>query len=208
MDSPKDYTDFIGTIKNRIRNAQYAALKAVNAELVGLYWDIGKMISEKQKELGWGKSVVQEISIDLKSEFSSQKGFSTTNLWLMVQYYSEYQEDVFLQTLSGEIGFSHNALIFTKIKDRAKRIFYIKSVKKFAWSYRFLEHQITNQTYDKYHLNQTNYDQEFPGKYDYQKKLAIKDHYTFDFLELSEKHSELQYRTRITTASREGFAIC
>lgn len=53
MNVPKDYHEFIVSIKDRIRNAQYAALKAVNKELVGLYWDIGKMISEKQKELGW-----------------------------------------------------------------------------------------------------------------------------------------------------------
>ena len=51
MDAPKEYLDFIGSVKDRIRNAQYAALKAVNKELVGLYWDIGRMISEKQKSL-------------------------------------------------------------------------------------------------------------------------------------------------------------
>lgn len=121
------------------------------------------MISEKQKELGWGKAVVQKISRDLKSEFPNQKGFSIANLWLMVQYYNEYQQDLFLQTLSGEIGFSHNALIFSKIKDRAKRIFYIESVKKYGWSYRVLEHQIANKTYEKYLLNQTNYDKKPPN---------------------------------------------
>ena len=58
MDAPQEYKDFIGSVKERIRNAQYAALKAVNKELVGLYWDIGKMIYEKQKELGWGNSIL------------------------------------------------------------------------------------------------------------------------------------------------------
>jgi predicted nuclease of restriction endonuclease-like (RecB) superfamily len=190
MGSPKDYTGFIGTVKKRIRNAQYASLKAVNTELVGLYWDIGRMISEKQRELGWGKSVVEQISYDLRKEFPSQRGFSPRNLWLMVSYCLEYKDDEILQTLSAEISFSNNVLIFSRCKNRFQRKFYIESAKKYGWSYRVLDHQVENKTYEKYMLNQTNFDQENPRKYDYQKKLAIKDHYTFDFLELSDKHSE------------------
>ena len=94
MDAPKEYTNFIGTIKERIRSAQYEALKTVNKELVGLYWDIGKMISEKQKELGWGKSVVERMSKDIRLEFPGQNGYSTRNLWLMATYYSEYKDDI------------------------------------------------------------------------------------------------------------------
>lgn len=60
-----------------IRDAQYAALKAVNNELVGLYWDIGRMIFEKQKELGWGKAVVENIAKDLQVELPESKGFSS-----------------------------------------------------------------------------------------------------------------------------------
>ena len=104
MEVPNDYREFIISVKDRIRNAQYAALKAVNKELVGLYWDIGKMISEKQKELGWGKGVVENIAEDLKTEFPNHRGFSATNIWLMVQLYSEYQCNEKLQSLIGEIG--------------------------------------------------------------------------------------------------------
>jgi predicted nuclease of restriction endonuclease-like (RecB) superfamily len=190
MDAPKEYTNFIGTIKERIRSAQYEALKAVNKELVGLYWDIGKMISKKQKELGWGKSVVEKLSKDLKCEFLGQKGFSATNLWLMVQFYNEYQGDINLQPVAGEISFSHHVIIFTKCKEWQKRHFYIVTTKKLGWSKRVLDNQIESKTYERYLLNQTNYDQESPEKFIHQKHLAIKDHYTFDFLELSEKHSE------------------
>lgn len=190
MDARNEYVDFIGSVKDRIRNAQYAALKAVNKELVELYWDIGKMISEKQKELGWGKAVVETISVDLRTEFPKQKGFSVSNLWLMVKYYNEYQSDAFLQTLSGEISFSHNVAIFTKCKNPLERKFYTSSAKKFGWSFRVLQHQIENKTYEKYLLNQTNYDLEMTEDYTHQRNLAIKDHYTFDFLELSEKYSE------------------
>ncbi len=190
MDARKDYIDFIGTVKDRIRNAQYAALQSVNKELVGLYWDIGKMISEKQNELGWGKSVVENISGDLKKEFPLVNGFSSTNLWYMVRFYAEYKDDIILQPLVEEIAWAHNLLILIKCRNKAERQFYIQSVKNFGWSKRILDHQIDNKTYEKYLLNQTNYDQLSPEKFQSQRTLAIKDHYTFDFLELSEKHSE------------------
>ena len=95
--------------------------KAVNKELVGLYWDIGKMISEKQKEHGWGKAVVVNISNDLKKEFPAVKGFSVTNVWYMVQFYSEYKDDTKLQPLVGEIGWSHNITILKKCRYKQER---------------------------------------------------------------------------------------
>jgi predicted nuclease of restriction endonuclease-like (RecB) superfamily len=189
MDAPKEYTNFIGSVKDRIRNAQYAALKAVNKELVGLYWDIGRMISEKQTELGWGKSVVKNISNDLQKEFPG-KGYSVSNLWYMTQLYSEYQGNEILEPLVREIGWSHNLIIMKKCKDSSSRLFYLNHTKEFGWSKRVLEHQIENKTYEKYLLGQTNYDYQSPDRFEHQRQLAIKDHYTFDFLELAEKHSE------------------
>ncbi len=190
MAATKEYFDFIGSVKDRIRSAQYAALKAVNKELVGLYWDIGRMISEKQKELGWGKAVVRNISSDLQSEFPGKSGFSARNLWLMVRLYTEYKDDTKVQPLVAQIGWANNLMIFSKCQSTDERSFYMVSSKKFGWTKRVLEHQIDNKTYEKHLLNQTNYDNLPSEKFSDQKVLAIKDHYTFDFLELSEKHSE------------------
>jgi len=190
MDAPKDYIDFIGSVKDRIRSAQYAALKFVNKELVGLYWDIGKMISEKQKELGWGDSVIQKMAKDLVNEFPNQRGFSDRNLRQMVVYYNEYQGSEFWQSLTAKIGFTHNMIVISKCRDAMERKFYINAILKFGWTVRVLAHQIDNKTYEKYQLGQTNYDQLSPENFQNQRMLAIKDHYTFDFLELSEKHSE------------------
>ena len=197
MDATKGYLDFIGSVKDRIRNAQYAALKAVNKELVGLYWDIGKMISEKQKEFGWGKAVIEKLALDLKKEFPEQKGFSSRNIWLMVKYYSEYKDDTILQTLSAELSFSHNVSIITKCKNRSERQFYLTYSNEFGWSLRVLETQIANKTYEKYLLGQTNYHQVPTEKLKNQKVLAIKDHYTFDFLELTDKHSERELESAL-----------
>lgn len=93
---------FISEIKIKVRNAQYEAMKAVNVALINLYWEIGKSISENQTE-NWGKSVVATLSKELQKEFPGVGGFSTTNLWLMMQFYSEYQLDINLLPLVGEI---------------------------------------------------------------------------------------------------------
>ena len=65
----QDYLGLLTEIKKRIHSAQYEALKAVNRELIGLYWDIGRMIVERQNSEGWGKSVVEKLSADLRREF-------------------------------------------------------------------------------------------------------------------------------------------
>ena len=101
---PGDYSSLLVEVKERIRSAQYAALKAVNKELVGLYWDIGRMIAERQKTEGWGKSVVQQLAADLQTEFPGVRGFSVQNLWYMRQFYLEYHNVPKLQPLVGEIS--------------------------------------------------------------------------------------------------------
>ncbi len=65
----------------RIRQAQYEALKAANTELVSLYWDLGRLIVDKQSGATWGKEVVKRLSQDLQSEFPGIRGFSPQNLW-------------------------------------------------------------------------------------------------------------------------------
>ena len=98
-----DFTNFVKDIKQNILSSQYEALKAVNKELIGLYWDIGRNIVLKQEAFGWGKSIVKNLSDELRKEFVGIKGFSVQNLWNMRQFYLEYNENEKLQPLVGEI---------------------------------------------------------------------------------------------------------
>lgn len=93
-------------IKEKIYQAQLKAMKAVNHELLILYTDIGKLIVEKQENLGWGKSVVENLSHDLQKEFSGMMGFSARNLWLMRSFYLEYKDERKLQPLVAEMVYS------------------------------------------------------------------------------------------------------
>lgn len=188
-----DFTQlqFIAEIKEKIRLAQYEALKAVNVQLINLYWELGKSISEKQAA-GWGKAIVPVLAGELQKEFPKMSGFSTTNLWYMVQFYNEYHAEVNLQPLVGEISWSKHLVILSKCKDSQERQFYILTTKKFGWTKDVLIHQIENKTFEKYLLNQTNFDLTLPEPIKKQAYLAIKDNYTFDFLNLADEHSEAE----------------
>ena len=194
---PPDYAGLLAEVKERIRAARYAALKAVNKELVGLYWDIGRMIAERQKVEGWGKSVVQQLAADLQAEFPGMRGYSAQNLWYMRQFFLEYHENVKLQPLVGEISWTKNLIIMGRCKDPLEREFYIRMTRKFGWTKNVLIHQIENQSYEKSLLGQTNFDQALTPKLRAQAELAVRDEYTFDFLGLGDEHSERELETAL-----------
>jgi predicted nuclease of restriction endonuclease-like (RecB) superfamily len=187
---PPDYAQLLTEVKERVRFAQYAALKAVNKELVGLYWDLGRMIVERQAGQTWGKSVVEKLSDDLRREFPAAGGFSASNLWRMKAFFELYREHEKLAPLVREIGWSHNLAIMERCSDPLEREFYLRMTRKFGWSKNVLIHQIENQSYEKSLLGQTNFDQTLTPGLQAQAKLSIKDEYTFDFLELGTAHSE------------------
>ena len=135
-----EYKKFLVEIKERIHKAQYDALKAVNKELIQLYWDIGKKIVERQTVLGWGKSVVETLSSDLQKEFPGIGGFSGRNLWYMRNFYALYSEKPKLQPLVAEISWAKNLVMLDKCKDDLEREFYIKMTKKFGWTKNVLIH--------------------------------------------------------------------
>lgn len=186
----QDYANFFYEVRLRIRDRQYEALRSVNRELVRLYWEIGELIHHKQETLGWGKSVVETLARDLQSEFAGRNGFSANNLWLMRQFYCEYVDKPNLQSLIGEISWTKNLVIFGRCKDDLEREFYLRATARYGWTTAVLKHQVDNKSYEKYLLNQTNFDETVPDEIRAQAMLAVKDHYTFDFLDLAEQHSE------------------
>ena len=192
-----EYAELLKNIKERITAAQYEALKTVNMELIALYWDIGRMIVERQDKESWGKSVVELLSKDLQAEFPGIRGFSMQNLWYMRQFYLNYRGNQKLQPMVGEISWTKNLVIMSKCKDNLQREFYIRMTRKFGWTKNVLIHQIENQSYEKTLLGQTNFEQTVPDEVRHQAKLAVKDEYTFDFLELGEDHLERELEKAI-----------
>lgn len=185
-----NFQQFVVEVKAMIREAQYRALRAVNRELIELYWNLGKLIVERQARHGWGKSIVENLARELQVEFPGETGYSAGNLWRMRNFYMAYQDHEILAPLVREIAWTHNLHIFEKCKDNLQREFYLRMTKKYGWTKAVLLHHIDSQSYEKYLTNQTNFDKTVPEKYRLQAKLAVKDEYTFGFLGLGEEHSE------------------
>ena len=197
---PGDYSALLAEVKGRIRAAQYAALRAVNRELIALYWDIRRLIAERQEAQSWGKSIVRQLATDLRAEFPSVGGFSERNLWYARNFFMTYRNSAKLQPLVAEIGWAHNLIILDKCHDDLEREFYLKMTKRHGWTKNVLALQIDNQTYAKTLANQTNFTQTLSATISPHATLAVKDEYTFDFLELGDEHSEKQLEAALGSA--------
>lgn len=192
-----EYLNFKNEITARIRSAQYEALKAVNKEMIALYWEVGKRITEQQMTLGWGKSVVENLSRDIQKEFPGIQGFGVRNMWDMARFYTEYQSNEILQPLVAEISWSKHIVILTKCKETRQRQFYILATKKYGWTKDVLINKIEAKTYENYLLGQSNFDMTLPDSIKNQAILALKDEYTFDLVGLAEEHSEYELEQAI-----------
>ena len=192
-----EYLHFRDEITRRIRSAQYEALKAVNKEMIALYWEIGRRITEQQAALGWGKSVVETLSRDIQKEFPGIKGFGVRNMWDMARFYTEYQSDEILQPLVAEISWSKHIVILTKCKDTRQRQFYILATKRYGWTKDVLINKIEAKAYENYLLGQSNFETTLPDKMKNQAMLALKDEYTLSLAEFSDEHSEYELEQAI-----------
>ncbi len=184
------YGDFLLEIKAQIRQRQFQTMRAVNHDLLALYWWLGENISVRQAMLGWGKAVVETLARDLQAAFAGRNGFSAQNLWLMRQFFNEYRDKPKLQPLVREISWAKNLVIMARCKDGLEREFYLRATARFGWSKSVLQQQIDNHSYQQYLNGQTNFDAAVPDTIKAQALLAVKDHYTFDFLGLADEHSE------------------
>ena len=191
------YQQFVAEVKERIRQAQYQALKAVNKEQIGLYWELGRLIVERQQQHGWGKSIVENLARELQLEFVGMSGMSSANLWRMRAFYVTYHANEKLAPLVRELGWSHNIAIMEKCKDDQERLFYLHQTRRNGWSKNVLIHQIEHQSYRKTLLSQQNFSQTLPESTRGAASVALKDEYTFDFLNLPGAYSEHQLEQAI-----------
>jgi predicted nuclease of restriction endonuclease-like (RecB) superfamily len=194
MEHPSHTPDF-NPVFQLIRQARYNAYKAVNTELIHLYWEIGKYISERTDFDGWGKSTVSQLAHYIKSQEPESKGFSDKHLWRMKQFYEIYSHAPKLSTLLRELSWSHNLLIFSRCKTEEEREFYLRLTKKESYSFRELERQINASYYERMMLGSAEFQQiqqrtavsqSFPQEFEH----IFKERYVLDFLHLPEQFNE------------------
>ncbi len=192
MTEKKEYIKLLTDLKSKIRQAQYKAYRAVNTELISLYWDIGESIVAKQEELGWGQKIIQKLSEDLQKEFPKNSGFSERNLKYMRQFYLEYKDSPKMQPLVAQIPWSHNLIILDKTKNDYEKEYYCRMVLKYGWSKRILVHQIETKSFERFlaDTKSHNFDTTLPVEVLERVEPVIKDNYMLDFLEISDSIKE------------------
>jgi predicted nuclease of restriction endonuclease-like (RecB) superfamily len=179
------FTDIIQLIKQSRTNA----IKAVNAELINLYWNIGEYISKKIEQSEWGDSVVTELANFIQAQEPEIKGFSDKNIWRMKQFYEIYKDFPKLSPLVREISWTNNLLIFSRCKTIEEMEFYLKLVKQENYSKRELDRQLSASFFERTMIGNSKLS---PAVRESNNDLSntFKDSYVFEFLNLPDPHSE------------------
>lgn len=125
-----------------IEQARQRAYKAVNAELVGLYWQVGEYISGKLASAEWGEGVVERLAQHLAKQMPGLRGFSAQNLWRMRQLFEAYRGAPKLSPLVRDLPWTHNLIILSQTKRQEEREFCLRMAVQQRWGKRELERQL------------------------------------------------------------------
>ncbi|MDY0365405.1 MAG: PDDEXK nuclease domain-containing protein [Arcobacteraceae bacterium] len=193
------FKEFVQEIKRKIYSVKSKAILTANKLMIELYFEIGKSVVEKQEALGWGKSVVEQMSKDLISEFGEKSGYSTQNLWYMRQFYLAYKDSSNLQQLVGEIPWSSNILIFSKCKDDREKEYYIKNTIQNGWNRNVLMHYIKTDLFsrDKIENKSNNFEMALPIELSELAQDIVKSEYNLEFLEVAKNAHEREVENKL-----------
>ena len=191
---PSDYGRWIQSIKDRVRNAQFRAMVAVNVELMLLYWDIGRAILDRQAAEGWGTKVVQRIATDLAAEFPGAKGFSLRNLKYMRAFAEAWPNREFVQQVVAQISWGNNVVLLDRVKDIEQRKAYARLAAENGWSRSTLVREIANNGASNFGRATNNFALTMPIADSEAAIRAIRDSYDFTFLGLEKKTRENKVR--------------
>ncbi len=208
-----EYKNWLSGLKTKIRLSQLKAAIAVNSALIEFYWDLGKMIAEKENV--WGSKLIEQVAKDLKIEFPDLQGLSNSNLKYCKRFYNFYQSATiqqvigligqqavdqlqnterqpveFVQQAVAQIPWGHNILIFTKAMTIAEAYFYIQKTIENGWSRDILGLQIKGDLYNRQGKAITNFKLTLPDNSSDLAHQILKDPYNFDFLALTENYKE------------------
>lgn len=211
---PADYVQWLADIKNRVLTARQRAALAVNAELVSLYWHIGRDILQRQAAQGWGSKVIDRLGRDLREAFPEMKGFSTRNLKYMRAFAEAWTDFEIVQQVAAQLPWFHLCTLIDKVKDTQQREWYLKQAIAQGWSRTTLEIHIKNCLHERQGQAVTNFAARLPAPTSALAQETLKDPYLFDFLSLGEDAQEreienalVQHITRFLLELGNGFAF-
>ena len=183
-----------GTVMSIIENAKSRALKAVNTELINMYFEVGKYLSDLCDKSTFGDKVIDEVAEYITQNNPSIKGFNRRNLYRMKKFYELYKDDEFVSALLTQISWTNHLMIMSKAKSKEERDFYIALTVKERYSSRELERQLDSAYYERYMLSSGKQPPELVTQ---NIRNSILDTYVLEFLDLPEQYSERNFRKAI-----------
>jgi predicted nuclease of restriction endonuclease-like (RecB) superfamily len=218
-----EYRRFIEQLKARVLSARLSAARAVNRDVILLYWDIGRDIAERQQTLGWGDSIVEMVSADLRQAFPGSFGFSAQNVWRMLQFFRTHTDNLFLsqavrelekkgrktpspeelsqlvRELIAAVPWGHHANVLAKLTDPAARLYYLRATAQFGWSRNVLLNQIKAGAYERAVIEKKthNFPLALPEYLAEQAEEMMKSSYNLEFLGIRREMKERELEDRL-----------
>lgn len=187
---PKGYAAVLADLKQRIGQERLRTVLAANAAMVMLYWDIGRVILQRQEQEGWGAGVVNALSHDLQKEFPDMNCFSRRNLLFMRSFACEFPDVEIVKQLVSQIPWGHIIKIMQTVKDSGQRLWYIQKTIENGWSRSILGLQIENQLHERQGRTVNNFPATLPPEQSDMAEQIFKDPYLFDFLGTADPRRE------------------
>ncbi len=187
----KDYRVFLSELKEKVLRTQLKASMAANAIVVDFYWELGKEIVRLDNTNHWGAKLIEQLATDLRMEFSEVKGFSRRNLYAIRQWYLFLSTRFeFVPQAVAQLPWGHQRLIINKIKDIDVALTYAAACLENSWSRDTLEANIVSNFHLRVGNGQTNFSATLPSIHSDLAIQTIKNPYYFDFIEVTDQHSE------------------
>ncbi len=177
-----------------IEESRSRALKAVNTELIQLYWKIGEYLFSLCTSTSYGDKVIDEVSDYIAVKNPSLKGFNRSGLYRMKKFYETYKDDEIVLPLVTQISWTNHLLILSGSKSQEERQFYVKLCAKEHYSKRELERQMNSAYYERYMLSSKKLPPDIVSP---EVRKSILDTYVLEFLDLPDSYSEKNLRHAI-----------
>jgi len=208
--SEKEFVEIIHLIKE----SRFNAIKTVNAELINLYWNVGKYISNRLASSLWGQKTIEELVLHIEKNYPELKGFSKRGLYRMRQFYDAYilldaeshkklqidinKNDIIVSpvgtqfqdirnSLLAKLSWTHHRVIFSRCKSKEELEFYIKMTIKENYTVRELDRQISASLFERTMISNIELS---PSLQKSNLTNSFKDSYIFEFLNIPEHHDE------------------
>jgi predicted nuclease of restriction endonuclease-like (RecB) superfamily len=194
----EEYGSLLQQAVEQIRTARIVVAKYINNATQSVYWNLGKLLFEKQLSEGYGSGVVNQLSVDLKTEFPDM-GLSPRNMWDMKRFYERYYSaDTKLRRTVAVLPWRHNILLLNKIQSLEAVEFYANETIEKGWSRDLLLNAIKMDSFSNQQIKSHNFIETLPAIHSEYANEVFKDNYNLGFLGITTPVKELELEKRLT----------